>query len=125
MSKISFQDFQKLDLRIGTVTKAEVPDWSHWVMKLTVDFGNELGEKTIFAGFKPFFKPEELEGKQYPFLINLEPKKIGPQGDYSEGMLLAIDRKLNKPIIVENEEIFEKPILLMPCEPVSNGTKIR
>ena len=36
---VTFQDFQKLDIRIGTVIKAEIPEWSHWVMKLTVDFG--------------------------------------------------------------------------------------
>jgi methionyl-tRNA synthetase len=122
--QITFKDFQKLDIRIGTITKAEIPAWSHWVTKLTVDVG-ETKPKTIFAGLMHFIKPEELEGKQYPFLVNLEPKKIGPEGDYSEGMLLAVDGKLDKPITVEGEEITEKPIFLMPCESVPPGTKIR
>ncbi len=47
---INFDDFAKVDIRIGTVIKAEVPEWSHWVIKLTVDFGKELGEKIIFTG---------------------------------------------------------------------------
>jgi len=122
---ITFKDFQALDIRIGTIVKAEVPDWSHWVIKLTVDLGPEVGERTIFAGLMHFCQPEELESKQYPFLVNLEPKRIGPKGDFSEGMLLAVDGKLDKSIIVEGEEVTEKPVLLMPCESVPNGTKIR
>src|SRR3989304_10020704 len=86
---ISIVDFQKLDIRVGTVTKAEVPEWSHWVMKLTVDLGEEIEKKTVFAGIMKHYKPEEIEGKQFPFVVNLEPKKIGPEGDLSEGMRLA------------------------------------
>ena len=50
MSKVKFDDFQKLDIRIGTVVKAEVPKWSHWVVKLEVDLGKDVGKRTIFAG---------------------------------------------------------------------------
>src|SRR3972149_2787205 len=99
MSKlVSFEDFQKLDIRIGTVVSAEVPDWSHWVLKMKVDFsskgrsasgrGKEIGQKTAFAGIMKFFKPEELIGRQFPFIVNLEPKKIGAEGDFSECMMI-------------------------------------
>ena len=128
MSNISFDDFKKLDIRIGEVVEAKVPDWSHWVMKLTVDFGDPPaggGQRIIFAGIMHFYKPEDLIGKQFPFLVNIEPRKIGPEGDMSEGMMLAADGKLDKPIQVENEEILEKPVLLIPSEKLSNGAKIR
>ncbi len=120
MDQISFSDFQKLDIRIGTVTKAEVPEWSHWVMKLTVDFGKEIGTKTVFSGIMKFYSPENLEKKQFPFVINLEPKKIGPEGDFSQGMLLAAD-------LVEDEAKPEdgKPILFKLSKKVPNGAKVR
>lgn len=125
MDTISFQDFQKLDIRIGTVISAEVPEWSHWVIKLNVDFGKEEGERTIFAGVLGFYEPKDLEGKQFPFIVNIEPKKIGPVGDYSQGMMLAGVKKLVKPVKVIDEETSEKPILLTPSEKVPNGTKVK
>lgn len=115
--KINFTDFQKLDIRIGTVVKAEVPEWSHWVMKLVVDLGKEIGQRTIFAGVMKHYKTSDLEGKQFPFLVNIEPKKIGPKDDYSEGMMLAAS------VSEENEE--ERPVLLKLSEEVPNGTLIR
>src|SRR3989344_7869926 len=114
MDKVNFADFQKLDIRIGTVVSAEVPEWSHWVMKLTVDLGEEIGERTIFAGIMHFYKPEDIQGKQLPFIVNLEPKKMGPEGDYSQGMMLAGVEKLKKPVKVLDEESDERPVLLAP-----------
>lgn len=119
MDKIDFSDFEKLDIRIGTVVSAVVPEWSHWVIKLTVDFG-DLGQKVVFAGMMKFFKPEDFEGKQFPFVYNMKPKKIGPEGDYSEGMMLAAD-------VVENEDKPDDghPVLFQLQKKVPNGTKVR
>src|SRR3990172_6116126 len=120
---ITFKDFQKLDIRVGTVVSAEVPKWSHWVMKLTVNLGNPPaggGKKTVFAGIMKFYKPEDLEGKQFVFVTNLEPKKIGPEGDYSEAMILAASVP-NK----SGKEVDEKPVLLSISEKVPNGTRVR
>lgn len=125
MKNIKYNDFKKLDIRIGEVVEAVVPEWSHWVMKLKVDLGEEIGQRTIFAGIMHYYKPEELIGKQFPFLVNIEPRKIGPEGDMSQGMMLAADGKLDKPIQVEDEEVWEKPILLSPTEKLPNGTKVR
>jgi methionyl-tRNA synthetase len=121
---ISINDFKKLDIRIGTVLKAEIPDWSHWVMKLTVDLGEEIGERTIFAGIMHFYKPRYIEGKQFPFVVNLEPKKIGPKGDFSQGMMMAADGKLVEPIEIEGEEVNSKAVLLEVSESVPNGSKV-
>lgn len=112
---ISFKDFQKLDIRIGTVAKAEVPDWSHWVMKLTVNLGEEIGERVIFSGIMKFYKPQDLEDKQFPFIVNLEPKKIGPEGDYSQGMML---------MAVEKDDEETPPVLFSLNTKVPNGTKV-
>ncbi|MBU0569976.1 hypothetical protein KKB40_04315 [Patescibacteria group bacterium] len=130
---ITFKDFQKLDIRIGTVIKAEVPEWSHWVIKLTVDFGGDpsagsgqcVGERTVFAGMLGFYKPEDFLNKQFPFIVNMEPKKIGPKGDVSEGMMMATSMKLDKPVEVAGEGTFEKPVFLIPSEKVPDGTRVR
>lgn len=116
MDKISFKDFQRLDIRIGTVIKAEVPDWSHWVMRLTVDFGKEIGTKTAFAGIMKFFKPEEMEGRQYAFVVNLEPKKIGPEKETSECMMI---------MAVPKDDEETPPVILSLNGKVPNGTKVR
>ncbi|OGM12764.1 hypothetical protein A3A76_00695 [Candidatus Woesebacteria bacterium RIFCSPLOWO2_01_FULL_39_23] len=136
MSDISIGEFQKLDIRIGTVVKAEVPEWSHWVMKLTVDigplendpsthparFGRQKNTIVVFSGIMKFYKPQDLEGKQFPFIINLEPKKIGPEGDISEGMMLMVVEKDDPPGGEASETT--PPVLLIPKENVPDGTKI-
>jgi methionine--tRNA ligase beta chain len=124
MDNITYKDFQKLDIRIGQIKEAVVPEWSHWVMKLKVNFGLEIGERTIFAGIMHFYKPEELVNQKLPFVINIEPKKIGPQGDFSQGMMLAADAALTEPITVEGEQVNDKPVLFKLSEDVEPGTKV-
>ena len=124
MDQISIDDFAKLDIRIGTVVKAEVPDWSHWVLKMKVDLGEEIGIRTIFSGIMKFYKPEDLEGKQFPFVINLKPKRIGPadeNGEYefSQGMMIMADTSRTP----DDED--SKPVLFQLLESVPNGTKVR
>ena len=111
MDTITFEDFNKVDIRMGTVVSADVPEWSHWVTKLTVDLGKEIGERIIFAGIMKYYKPEELIGKQFPFVVNITPKKIGSEGDYSNGMMLAAGN--DRSYIFQLQEI------------VANGTKVR
>lgn len=117
MDLINYGDFEKVDIRIGTVTKAEVPEWSHWVMKIEVDLGEELGIKNAFSGIMKFYKPEDLIGKQFPFVTNLEPKKIGPEKELSEVMMIMVD-----PGEGDNDI---RPILFNLQEKVPNGTKVR
>jgi methionine--tRNA ligase beta chain len=118
---ITIDDFAKVDIRIGTVVDASVPEWSHWVMKLRVDFGEEVGERTIFSGIMKYYKPEEMIGKQFPFVINLEPKKIGPERELSEGMLMAASVPIkNDPTSEDNE----RPILMPLTTEVPNGSKV-
>src|SRR4030042_4331146 len=88
MDEITFNQFSAVDIRMGTVINADVPEWSHWVIRMEVDFGSEIGKKKAFSGIMKFFKPEDLEGKQFPFVVNLEPKKIGPEKEMSEEMMI-------------------------------------
>lgn len=125
---ISFSDFQKLDIRIGTVVEATVPEWSHWVMKLRVDLGPEIGTKIVFSGIMKFYKPEDLLNQQFPFIINLPPKKIGPMEpdgtqNFSEGMMLmAVQGDMGQPQVHEDDI---EPVLFLLQKPVLNGTKVR
>jgi methionine--tRNA ligase beta chain len=122
MDTISFDQFEKVDIRMGTVTKAEVPEWSHWVMRIKVDLGPELGTKKCFSGIMKFFKPEDLVGKQFPFVINLEPRKIGPEKELSEAMMIMASPGDDLP---ENEAEETSPVLFSLQSVVPNGTKVR
>lgn len=113
---INFEDFQNIDIRIGTVTDASVPSWSHWVMKLEVDLGKELGIKIAFSGIMKFYKPEDVINKQFPFVVNLEPKVIGPEKDLSEVMMM---------MVTPNDDEETKPILFKLLKKVPNGAKVR
>ena len=118
MTKITFKDFQKLDIRIGTVVDAKIPSWSHWVMRMEVDFGDPPaggGKKTTFAGIMKFFKPQDLIDKQFPFIINLQPKKVGPSKELSECMML---------MAVEKDDEKTPPTLLKVDKKVPNGTRV-
>lgn len=116
MDNITIDDFAKVDIRIGTVVAADVPEWSHWVMRITVDLGEELGTRKCFSGIMKFFKPEDLIGKQFPFVVNLEPRKIGPDKEISEAMMIMA-------VPAEDEET--PTVLFNLPEKVPNGTKVR
>jgi len=122
---IKYDDFAKLDIRVGTVIKAEVPEWSHWVMKLTVDFGFEIGTKTVFSGIMKFYKPEDLEGKQFPFVVNLEPKSIGPKKELSEAMMLMAAPQASQSGGQDETGEEIPPVLFRITKKVPNGTRIR
>ena len=115
MSKIDYQDFEKVNIRIGTVVEAEVPEWSHWVMKLKVDFGKKLGKRISFAGIMRFFQAKELLGRQFPFVVNLKPKTVGPNKELSECMMI---------MAVEKDDEKIPPVLLRIDQKVKNGTRV-
>jgi methionyl-tRNA synthetase len=85
-SLISFQDFQKLEFRVGTIKKAEVIPGSKKLFKLTVDIGEE---RIVVAGLVGHYSEEDLPGKQVVLVANLEPVKL--MGVESRGMVLAAE----------------------------------
>ncbi len=116
MDNITFDQFSAIDIRIGTVIKADIPAWSHWVVRLEIEFGDEIGKKVCFSGIMKFFKPEDLEGKQFPFVVNLAPKTIGPDKELSEVMMI---------MAVPKEDEETPTVLFQLPEKVENGTKVR
>lgn len=105
---ISFEDFSKVELKVGTILEAEEVEESDKLIKCKVDLG-EGEPRQILAGVKQWYKAEDLIGKQVAVAANLEPRIM--MGLESQGMMLAADGK--------------KPIFLKPASKVPAGTKIR
>lgn len=84
--EIQYDDFAKLDIRIGTVIAAEAVPETDKLIRCTIDFGS-LGTRTIVSGIKAWKEPAELVGKQLPYIVNLAPRML--KGIESQGMLLA------------------------------------
>jgi tRNA-binding protein len=78
MSEISFADFLKVDVRVGTILRVEpYPEARNPSYKLFIDFGPELGEKKTSAQITAHYAPEELVGRQVAAVVNFPPKQIG------------------------------------------------
>lgn len=85
---ITYDDFAKCDIRVGTITKAEAVPKSEKLLKLEVYFGSEVGHRTIMAGIaKSFASAEAVVGLQVTAILNLAPRKL--MGVESHGMILA------------------------------------
>jgi methionyl-tRNA synthetase len=113
-TEIQYDDFAKLDIRVGTVVAAEaIPD-ADKLIKCTIDFGDPatggLGTRTIVSGIKEWKTPEELVGKQLPYIVNLAPRML--RGVESQGMLLAASDELGV-------------ALLSPERKLPPGTKLK
>ena len=108
---VKFPDWQKLDLRTGKILKVEDIEGADKLYKLSVDLGS-LGKRTIVAGIKPYYKPEQLKNKSCVIFTNLEPRTI--KGIQSQGMLLAAA-----------SEDESKVFLLQPDGKAEEGSRIR
>jgi len=86
-STISYEDFDKLDIRVGTVTKAEAVPKSKKLLKLEINFGAEVGVRTILAGVAETFTPELMLGNQVMAVVNMAPRAM--MGMESHGMIMA------------------------------------
>lgn len=105
---ITYDDFIKLDIRIGTVTAAEKVQGTDKLIRLEIDLGE--GTRQVVAGMALTYTPEDFIGKQVPILVNLEPRKL--RGIESQGMILAAD-------------VGGKPIMLIPEREVPPGSPVR
>ena len=109
-STITYDEFSRLDIRIGKVLKAERIEGSKKLLRLEVDIGGEV--RQIVAGIAERYRPEDLIGRKVVVLANIQPRKIF--GVESQGMLLAAD-------------VNGKPYLLTVDSPdeVPEGSKVR
>ncbi|HSC47929.1 MAG TPA: tRNA-binding protein [Gammaproteobacteria bacterium] len=111
METIGWQDFEKVELRVGTVVKAEpFPEARKPAYKLTVDFGPEVGERRSSVQITVHYTLEELVGRQVIGVVNFPPKRIGPV--MSECLITGFYR--------EDGSV----VLAVPDKPVSNGAKL-
>jgi methionine--tRNA ligase beta chain len=101
--EISFDEFQKLDLRIGKVLEAEQIPGSRNLIKLLVDFGTE--KRQAVAGLAQWYKPEQLIGNQYMFILNLEKKKF--MGVESQCMIFAAEDSKGNVVLLKPEREVE------------------
>jgi len=107
--EITFDDFTKMDIRIGTILTAEKHPDADKLLKMTVDTG--IDTRTIVSGIAEHYKPEEIIGKQVSVLVNLAPRKI--RGIVSQGMIL----------MAENNE--GNLAFVSPEKAIDNGGEIR
>jgi|TARA_B100000470_G_scaffold183368_1_gene148277 methionyl-tRNA synthetase len=105
--KITIEDFIKVDLRVGKIIDAEEVEDSRKMLKLLVDIGEE--KRTIYAGVKKSYTPEDLLNKLVIVIINLKPREM--KFGTSDGMMLATQN---------NDEI----IILQPEKDVMPGSKV-
>jgi methionine--tRNA ligase beta chain len=108
METINFDDFKKLDIRIGKIISAERVEGSDKLLKIEVDFGVE--KRQIIAGIGKVYEPESLVGKECPFAFNLESRTL--KGLESQGMILCPDND-------------GKPCLLHPDIEIPPGSIIK
>lgn len=105
----TIDDFQKIEIRLGTVMSADVVEGADKLYILKVDLGEEK-PRQILSGIREYVRTEDLIGKQFPFVTNLAPRML--RGHESQGMILA----------GSHEEVLS---LLTPTAHLPNGTQLR
>jgi methionine--tRNA ligase beta chain len=105
---ITFDDFKKIDMRIGKVLSAKKVEGTDKLMQIEIDLGTE--KRQLVAGIADMYEPHSLIGKEIPVLMNLEPRKI--RGIESQGMILAVD-------------VGGKPVIMHPDREVPPGSSIK
>ena len=96
----TFDDFQKMDIRVSTILEAEKVAKTKKLLKLTVDTG--IDKRTIVSGIAEHFTPEELVGQQVLVLVNLQPREL--KGILSQGMILMAEDATGKLRLVQPSE---------------------
>lgn len=111
MKDISWQEFEQVELRVGTIVKVEdFPEARNPAYKVWADFGAEIGERKSSAQITKLYQPDELIGKQIVAVVNFPPKQIGPIK--SEFLLTGF--------VGDDNEV----VLAIPERPVKNGSKL-
>ena len=102
--EISFEEFQKLDFRVGKIVEANQIPGSRNLIRMTVDFGTE--KRQAVAGLLQWYKPQDLVNKKCVFILNLQKRKV--MGVESQCMILAAeDDKGNVVVLQPEKEIAE------------------
>ncbi|MDH5753591.1 MAG: methionine--tRNA ligase subunit beta [Candidatus Bathyarchaeota archaeon] len=102
--EISFQEFQKLDMRVGKVIEANQIPSSRNLIRMIVDFGTE--KRQAVAGLLEWYKPEDLVDKKYAFILNLQRRKF--MGVESQCMILAAEDDKGNVVCLQPEKGIEE-----------------
>ena len=111
MPEIGWDDFQKVELRIGTILEVEdFPEAREPAWKLTVDFGDEIGRRRASAQITDLYTSEKLVGKQVVGVVNFPPKQIGPF--------------MSECLVTGFVQADGSVVLAVPDKPVANGLRL-
>lgn len=106
---INYGDFEKLDIRAGKVVAATAPEWSQKLIRYEIDFGDELGKRVLFSGIRKWYTPEEVIGKIFPVVVNMEPKKMGDE--FSQGMVIMADGEEGVKLIFLSDDVVPGTVI--------------
>jgi methionyl-tRNA synthetase len=109
MEQITWNDFAKVEFRIGQIVEAVNVEASDKLIRMVVDFGEELGNKIVFSGIRKYYQPEELLNKKTVFVVNMIPKVI--MNEKSEAMIFGASDD-------------EKMSILILEKDLANGTQV-
>lgn len=108
---ITYADFEAVDIRVGTITRAEpYPEARKPAIKLWVDFGEGIGEKRSSAQITAHYTPESLIGKQVLAVVNFPPRQIG--------------KVISEVLVLGMPDADGEVVLVRPDLPVPNGGKL-
>lgn len=111
MSAISFEDFLKVDIRVGTVTRAEpYPEARKPAIKIWIDFGDDIGERKTSAQVTRHYTPETLVGRQVVAVVNFPPRQIG--------------KFMSEVLVLGLPDTDGEVVLLAPDQPVPDGGRM-
>lgn len=115
MEQITYADFAKVEFRVGEIIEAKNVEKSEKLIRLIVDFGEELGQKVVYSGIRQWYSADQLLNKKTIFIVNMIPKKI--MGEESEAMIFAASAEASA-----NQEEQLSILILEKDLPV--GTKV-
>ncbi|HNZ84430.1 MAG TPA: hypothetical protein PLE96_01230 [bacterium] len=117
MDQINYDDFAKVEFKIGEIKEAVEVEGSEKLLRLRVDMGED-DLRTVFSGIKKWYEPKDLINKKTVFVTNIKPRKM--MGELSEAMIFAASEEITN----DKGEKEETAVLLFPENDLPAGSKV-